>query len=115
MGRVISVHEYTLKPGVDEAAFESAIHQAEREGLLQLPGLVGYHFIRGLRGARRDHYAAIWVYLSLDAWETLWGPVDEPISPEEYPENWKVWEGQVLAEFLDGEPDRIIYTAYEEI
>lgn len=115
MGRVISVHEYTLKPGVEKADFELAINKAEEDGLFHLPGLVGYHFVRGKRGARKGQYAAIWIYSSLEAWEALWGPVDKPISSEQYPENWKVWENQVLAQYLEGEPDRLIYTAYEEI
>ena len=115
MGRVISVHEYTLKPGVDESSFERAIQQAEAKGLLQLPGLVEHHFVKGIRGVRRGHYAAVWIYSSLDAWEALWGAIDEPISAEQYPENWQEWEDQVLNRYLDGEPDRIIFTAYEEI
>lgn len=115
MPRVISVHEYVLKPGVDEATFEQALHKAESDGLLDLPGLVDHHFVRGLRGARLGRYAAIWVYSSLEAWEALWGPVDQPHSPEEYPENWKVWENKVLARFLDSHPDRIHYTSYQEI
>jgi hypothetical protein len=112
---VISIHEYVLKPGVDEVAFEHALRKAEGDGLLELPGLVGHHFVKGLRGVRRGHYAAIWVYSSREAWEALWGAVDRPRSPEEYPENWKVWENQVLDQFLDRDSDRIHYTAYEEI
>jgi hypothetical protein len=115
MGRVISIHEYRLKPDIEAAAFELAIHKAEELGLLQFPGLVGYHFVRGLRGVRQGLYAAIWIYSSLDAWEALWGPVDEPIRPEQYPEKWKIWEDQVLTQYLDGKPDRLVYTAYEEI
>jgi hypothetical protein len=115
MPRVISVHEYRLKPGVDHREFEDAILKAEADGLLKLPGLMGYHFVKGLRGARQGLYAAIWVYSSRDAWEALWGPLEQPRSPEEYPEKWQVWENQVLAQFLDQDPDRIQYTSYEEI
>lgn len=115
MPRVISVHEYVLKPGVDEMAFEQALRRAEAEGLLELPGLVGRHFVKGLRGARQGQYAAIWVYSSRQAWEALWGPVDRPRSPEDYPDNWKVWENRVLERFLDRQPDHIQYTSYEEI
>lgn len=115
MARVVSVHEYTLKHGVDEAAFEHALRDAEAAGLLNIPGLVSHHFVKGLRGARRGCYAAIWIYNSREAWEALWGSVDHPRSPKEYPENWKVWEKQVLARFLDRDPDSIQYTSYEEI
>ena len=32
MAKVISVHEYELKPGVQDADFERALHDAERRG-----------------------------------------------------------------------------------
>jgi hypothetical protein len=73
MPRVISVHEYDLKPDVQEAAFENALHDAERRGLLELPGLTGHYFLRGLKGARRGAYTAIWIFESREAWERLWG------------------------------------------
>jgi len=74
--RVISVHEYTLKEGVDEKAFERALQSAIQRGLLVLPGLVAYHFVKGVRGARRGKYAAIWVYASQADWEALWGTIE---------------------------------------
>ncbi len=115
MAKVISVHEYELKPGVLEADFERAVHDAERRGLLELPGLVGHHFLKGLKGARRGSYAAIWIFESREAWERLWGPREAPRPPAEYPENWKVWENGVLATFLTQDPDTIRFTSYEEI
>ena len=60
MAKVISVHEYELKPGVQDADFERALHDAERRGLLDLPGLTAHHFLRGLKGARRGAYTPIW-------------------------------------------------------
>ena len=44
MARVISIHEYDLKPGADVAAFRRAIRDAERRGLFALAGLVEHHF-----------------------------------------------------------------------
>lgn len=44
MARVISIHEYDLKPGADVAAFEQAVRDAERRGLFALAGLVEHHF-----------------------------------------------------------------------
>jgi len=73
MARVISIHEYDLKPGVDLAAFERAIRDAERRGLFGLAGLVEHHFLRGIKGARRDAYSAVWVFESREVWEKLWG------------------------------------------
>jgi len=109
MGKVVSVHEYELKPGVQAADFECALRDAERRGLLDLPGLIGHHFLRGLKGARRDAYAAIWIFESREAWEKLWGP------PSQYPQKWQVWENEVLAPFLTQHPDGIRFTSYQEV
>ncbi len=115
MAKVISVHEYALKPGVSPQKFERALQHAEGRGLLSLPGLAVYYFVKGIRGARRGAYTAIWIYESLEAWERLWGPVDAPYPPKKYPQNWKVWEEEILAPFLDRDPDRIHYTSYLEL
>lgn len=90
MAKVISVHEYEPKPRVLEADFERALHDAERRSLLDLPGLVGHHFLRGLKGVRRGAYAAIWIFKSRQAWERLWGAPQAPRPAADYPENWKV-------------------------
>ena len=115
MAKVISVHEYELKPGVLDADFERAVHDAERRGLLDLPGLVGHHCLKGLKGARRGRYAAIWIFESREAWERLWGTVEAPRPAPEYAERWKVWENEILAPLLKQDPDTIRFTSYEEI
>ena len=115
MAKVISVHEYELRPGVPEADFERAIRDAERRGLLDLPGLVGHHFLKGLKGARRGAYAAVWIFESRQAWERLWGPLEAPRPAADYPENWKVWENEILAPLLAQDPDTIRFTSYQEI
>ena len=53
MARVISIHEYDLKPGADVAAFEQAVRHAERRGLFALAGLVEHHFLKGIKGVNR--------------------------------------------------------------
>jgi hypothetical protein len=115
MAKVISIHEYVLKPGADEKAFEKAIRAAQRRGLLQLPGLKKFYFVKGIRGVRKGRFAAIWVYQSRRAWESLWGPPGKPVSKKDYPHNWKAWEEEVLAPFLQGDPDAIRFTAYQEV
>jgi hypothetical protein len=115
MSRVVSVHEYVLRADADPVRFEAAVRAAERRGLFDLPGLETYYLARGVRGVRHGAYAAIWVYESVDAWERLWGPVGSPRSRDDYPDPWKVWEGEVLAPFLTGDPDLITFTAYETI
>jgi hypothetical protein len=67
MARVISIHEYELRPDADGAAFERAVRDAERRGLFNLPGLVEHHFLQGFKGARPGAYTALWVYSSRDA------------------------------------------------
>jgi heme-degrading monooxygenase HmoA len=113
--KVISVHEYELKPGVSHAEFERALEGAEQRGLFQLPGLVGHHFLKGLKGARRNAYAAIWIFESRAAWEALWGTPEAPRTPADYPDKWKIWENEVLAPLLSQHPDTIRFTSYREI
>lgn len=115
MGRIVSIHEYNLKPGVNVGHFEQALRDAEARGLLQLPGLVAHHFVKGAKGVRRGAYAALWIYESREAWEHLWGTPEHPRPSQEYPDSWRVWEEEVLAPFLGDHPDRIRFTAYEEL
>src|SRR5258708_33977941 len=96
MAKVISVHEYELKPDVPEADFERAIGDAERRGLLDLPGLVGHHFLKGMKGARSRAYAALWIFESRQAGERLRGTAEAPRPRAENPENGKVWEHTAL-------------------
>ena len=115
MGRIISIHEYELKPGVDCRQFEKAVRDAEARGLLQLPGLVAHHFVKGMKGARQGAYAALWIYESREAWEHVWGSPAQPRRAEDYPNTWKVWEEELLAPLLKQHPDAIRFTAYEEL
>jgi len=115
MARVVSIHEYQLKPDVDRIAFERAFRDADRRGLFALPGLVEYHFLKGLKGAQHDGYAVVWLYESREAWEMLWGSLECPVQPSEYPEKWKIWENEVLAPFLTQHADGIRFSSYEEL
>ena len=115
MGRIVSLHDYMLRPDVVPAEFEEAIRAARSRGVLALPGLDHPYLLKGLRGRRRDKYAAVWVYESLDAWENLWGPLAKPRGRDRYPRNWRIWEDEVLEPYLAEEPDKIVYTAYAEV
>ncbi len=114
MAKIISVHEYLLKPGISAKQFEEAINKARKEGLLKLPGLSNFHFLKGIRGVRKGKYTAIWIYESLIDWEKLWGPINRPKLKQDYPENWKIWENEVLTPFLISDPDKITFTSYQE-
>jgi hypothetical protein len=111
---IISLHEYELKPDVQDEQFEQALHGARRRGLLQMPGLVETSFLRGIRGSRRGKYAALWTYQNRQIWEQLWGPVDRPREKTDYPDNWRIWEEDVLKPFLAVDPDAIEFSAYQE-
>ena len=115
MPKVISVHEYVLKEDADADQFDRAIRKAREEGIPDVPGLEEYYLVKGIRGAKKDHYAAIWIYENPEAWAMLWGPPDQPLDKEDYPNNWKTWEEHVLAPFLDRDPDTIRFTAYREL
>ena len=114
MARIISVHEYELKSGVDPRAFEQAILDAKKRDLLQLAGLTEYHLLKGIKGSRTGSYAAIWIFEDRQAWEKLWGSPDKPKGKSDYPENWVVWEEEILAPFLSQDPDKMGFTSYEE-
>ena len=115
MGRIISIHEYDLKPGINIGEFERILRDAEARGLLQLPGLVAHYFVKGAKGVRRGAYAALWIYESRAAWDRLWGTDEHPRPPQEYPDTWKIWEDELLAPFLEDRPDDLRFTAYEEL
>ena len=90
MARMISFHEYDLRPGSGAERFEQAFRAAEARGLFKLPGLTAHHFARGVKGARQDAYAAVWIYESREAWERLWGTLERPLGRAEYPEKWRI-------------------------
>ncbi|MFB6274172.1 MAG: hypothetical protein ABEL51_14890 [Salinibacter sp.] len=115
MPRIISVHEYELRPEADPADFEAAVQEARDENLLDLPGLEDYYLLKGIKGARARRYGAIWIYESRTAWTALWGPPDDPVEKPDYPENWKTWEDEVLAPYLRDDPDAIRFTSYQEL
>src|SRR2546430_13375698 len=111
MARMISIHEYDLRPGSGAGRFEEAIRAAEARGLFALRGLTAHHFIKGVKGARNDAYAAVWVYESREAWERLWGTLERPLERTQYPEKWRVWEKERLAPHPSRPPARINITA----
>src|SRR5262249_49154788 len=62
MALVISVHEYELKPDVHEAAFENAIRDAERRGLLNLRvslRTTSCEALKGIGAGPMPHYGSL--------------------------------------------------------
>ena len=62
-----------------------------------------------------NSFDAIWIFESRTAWERLWGAVDSPRAPADYPEKWKTWENEILAPLLTRDPDTIRFTSYLEV
>lgn len=115
MGKILSVHEYVLRENVAPQEFETAVRSARKREVLKLAGLERAYLLKGLKGNRRGEYAAVWVYQSLDVWERLWGPVEQPHGRDTYPRNWRIWEDEILEPYLAQEPDKIAYTTYAEL
>jgi heme-degrading monooxygenase HmoA len=115
MKMIWSLHEYDLLKTTGEKEFEQAILKAREKKIVHLPGLREIHFLKGIRGQRREKYAALWSYESFEAWQQNWGSVQDPRKKENYPENWKIWEKEILAPFLKGDPDNISFTTYQEL
>ena len=80
-----------------------------------MPGLENYRLLAGIKGIGRGECAAMWIYKSREAWEALWGPVDDPTPAKEYPPRWRVWEQDYLGPLLATNPDDIKFTTYEEL
>lgn len=110
---IVSIHRYELAESTTDREFRDAVREAERRELFDLPGLVEYRFLRGIRGDRDGEFAALWRYGSREAWRDLWGPVGDPVETHEYPETWRIWEEELLAPLVRGNPDEIEFTAYE--
>ncbi len=54
MARIISIHEYDLKPGSSPVKFEQALRDAEARGLFDLPGLMVHHSVASAAELRRQ-------------------------------------------------------------
>lgn len=115
MPRIISMHEYVLRPSRSEQDFISAVLAAKHEGMLDLPELLHHRLLYGVKGVRCGMFASLWTYEDRRTWESLWGSADAPTSNESYSLTWRMWEDDVLAPFLDRDPDTIDFTAYEEL
>lgn len=110
---IVSVHHYELVDTTTPDEFEAAVRTAERRGLVDLPGLVDWWFLRGSRGEHENGFAAVWIYQDRQSWANPWGPVGEPVTKNDSPEEWRVWEDDILAPLITGDPDRIDYTSFE--
>lgn len=112
-GKIISVHLYRLRPGVEPGALLAAARAAAKAGLFSLDGLEAWRFGAQVRGRLSCDACSIWVYSSQEAWQRLWGTAGSPVPPEEYPAAWRAWEKDYLAPLLDRPPDKIDFASFQ--
>lgn len=113
---ITSIHHYELAESAQPSDFRDAVEAAVRRELFaSIPGLTDYRFVRGIKGDRTGKFAAVWTYESREAWTDVWGPVDEPVPKAEYPDEWLVWEDELLEPILADDPDDVEYTSYEVV
>lgn len=63
-GAVMGFHEFTLRPGVDTAAFERfLVEEFARAGAYAMPGAKPF-FLKGDRGAHANGYGMLWMFES---------------------------------------------------
>lgn len=65
--RSSSIHEYVLKPQVEAPQSEHVLRIAQERELFHQPGLIAYHFVKGIKGQRQGRYMAIGIYESREA------------------------------------------------
>ncbi len=103
---IYAMHEHELRPGVDIARYESdvaaALQQMKVPGLLQAVHLKGYH------GKRSDSYAVLWIFENAEALILNFGTPEQ----RKFPADWLYYENEILAQYLDRDPDTIDYTDY---
>lgn len=111
--QVISVHLYSLREGVTLEQLREAAREAAQRGLFDLPGLIHWWFAEHIKGSLPGRASAFWVYRSRGAWEALWGTLENPVAPPDYPETWVIWEQEYLGRLLDRAADSIVYGSYQ--
>ena len=113
MARVISVHEYELKPA-SRKPLSSAPCMTPNAAVSSTSRAHRPPFPSRPEGSTARAYTAIWIFESREAWERLWGTVEAPRPPSEYPELENLGD-RILASFLTQDPDTIRFTSYEEV
>jgi hypothetical protein len=114
MGKILSLHIYSLRKGIMADDFRRRVLKYLEKQFKGVPGLQRWALLRGMRGEHEGKYALLWIYPSRADWETTWGPVNRPKRPHEYPSQWRLWEA-FLAPLIDRKPDRVLFTAFEEV
>lgn len=46
---IVSVHHYVLAESTTEEEFHETVREAERRGLFELPGLIEFRFLQGIK------------------------------------------------------------------
>jgi len=114
MNKIFSLHIYPLKKGIRADDFHRIVLEYLEREFAGFPGLLEWTLLNGIKGEHEGKYGILWVYSSRTSWERIWGPVDHPKTREDYPSQWKSWE-TFLSTLLDREPDKILFTTFEQV
>lgn len=106
---IYAIHEHELKPGADATRYQQDVAAAIAR--MNIPGLRFACHLQGLRGARENRYAVLWVFESEAALTENFGTPDQ----RRWPPDWEHYENDVLAHYLDRHPDAITYTDYRRL
>jgi len=106
---IYAIHEHELKPGVDADQYEKAVAAAIAR--MKVPGLLAAHHLQGLRGVRAKRYAVLWIFASEAALVENFGTPEE----RRMPPDWAAYENEILAQYLDRDPDMVELTDYRQL
>lgn len=109
MQSVFAIHEHELKPECDIEQYEKEVRAAVEE--MNIPGLLGAHFLKGFKGERSGRYAVLWIFENEEAILNNFGTPDNP----KWPDKWLIYENKILAKYLICHPDKIKFTDYKMI
>ncbi|MCX6048405.1 MAG: hypothetical protein NT075_25155 [Chloroflexi bacterium] len=104
-----AIHEHELRPDVDPARYESDVAAALQQ--MQVPGLLQAIHLKGFHGERAGRYTVLWIFENAEALTHNFGTAEQ----RKFPADWLYYENEILARYLDRDPDTIDYTDYNLI
>lgn len=107
MNTIFAYHEHELKPDADRQRYEKEVKHAITN--LKIIGLIKAIHLHGFKGTRKNKYAILWIFKDKESLELNFGTEEHP----KLPDDWKYYENEALAKFLDRDPDKIVFTDYD--
>lgn len=109
MVRIIAIHEYELREGINHEEFERMLKEKLKD--LNMEGLISKHTLKGYKGERKGKYAVLWIFESQEMLEKLFGTENEPLKG---PPSFMAYEN-FLRKYIERDPTQITYTDYWDI